>query len=415
MVGLAIPRMDSAPEKIAPPPPWLDAEPARDVLAALGGQARFVGGCVRDALLGQPPADLDLATPLVPEKVIGMLEAAGLKAVPTGIAHGTVTAIARGRKFEITTLRRDVETDGRHAVVAFTEDWRADAERRDFTINAMSMSADGTLHDYFDGRADLAARRLRFVGDPATRLAEDVLRLLRFFRFHARFGGAEFDAPGLAACTAAAGALPGLSAERVAGELLRLLEGPRAAEMIAAMRAAGALAHWLPEAAGTQTLARLEAHVAASGTSPSGLRALAALVPGDAAATVAQRLKLSNADADRLAALVRPAVRLDPHAESPVRRAAFYRLAGDPADHVLLAWARDVDGLAGDKAWLALLGHARGWVRPRFPLNGADARAAGIEPGPAMGAWLRRYEDAWVDFGAVESRAALLARMRTRP
>jgi poly(A) polymerase len=407
--------MDSPADRIDPPPQWLAAEATQDVLAALGGEARFVGGCVRDAILGQPPADIDLATPLVPAEVVAKLEAAGLKAVPTGIAHGTVTALARGRKFEITTLRRDVETDGRHAVVAFTDDWRADAGRRDFTINALSMAADGALHDYFGGRADLAARRVRFVGDPATRLAEDVLRLLRFFRFHARFGGASFDEAALAACRAAAERLPGLSAERVAGELLRLLEGPRAAEMLLAMRNAGALAHWLPEADDFATLVRLEALVAASATPPSGLRALAALVPAGAAAGVAQRLKLSNADANRLVALANPPVRLDPLAESPARRAAFYRLAFDPADHVLLEWARAGEGRAGDGAWRALLDAARAWVRPRFPLNGEDARAAGIEPGPAMGAWLRRREEAWVEFGAVESRAALLARLRAKP
>lgn len=409
-------RMDSPASRIDPLPPWLGMDATQDVLAALGGEARFVGGCVRDALLGRPPADLDLATPLVPEKVIERLAAAGLKAVPTGIAHGTVTAVARGRRFEITTLRRDVETDGRHAVVAFTDDWQADAARRDFTMNALSMAADGTLHDYFGGRADLAAGRVRFVGDPATRIAEDVLRLLRFFRFHARFGGADYDADGLAACRAAVHLLPGLSAERVAGELLRLLEGPRAAATLGTMRECGALAHWLPEAdeAGLGVLARLEAHVAATGTAPSGVRALAALVPGAEAHGLARRLRLSNADADRLDGLARPAVRLDPHAESPVRRAAFYRLAGDPADHVLLEWARAGEERAGDAAWLALLAQARGWVRPHFPLTGEDARAAGIEPGPAMGAWLKRHEDEWVAFGAVESRAALLARLRQR-
>ncbi len=407
--------MDSPADRIDPLPPWVSADATRDVLAALGPSARFVGGCVRDALLGQPPADIDLATPLLPEKVVELLVAAGLKAIPTGIAHGTVTALARGRHFEITTLRRDVETDGRRAVVAFTDDWRADAERRDFTINAISMAADGALHDYFGGRADLAAKRVRFVGDPAVRLAEDVLRLLRFFRFHARFGGAAFDEAGLAACRAAAAALPGLSAERVAGEMLRLLAGPRAAEMVDAMRAAGALAHWLPEAGATRTLARLEALVAATGASASGIRSLAALVPAADCVPVARRLRLSNAETDRLAELAGPPAPPDPHADMPQRRATFYRLGGDPADHVLLEWARAGEGRAGDAAWKALLDAARGWVRPRFPLTGEDARAAGVEPGPAMGAWLKRREDSWVEFGAVETRAALLARLRAKP
>ncbi|MBL8808420.1 MAG: CCA tRNA nucleotidyltransferase, partial [Rhodospirillales bacterium] len=389
--------MDSPATRLETLPPWATMDAARDVLAALGGEARFVGGCVRDALAGQLPADLDLATKLLPDAVVAKLEAAGLKAVPTGIAHGTVTAVARGRKFEITTLRRDVATDGRHATVAFTDDWRADAARRDFTINAMSMTADGDVFDYFGGRADLASRRVRFVGDAATRIREDVLRALRFFRFHARFGGEAMDADALAACRELAPLLPGLSAERVAGELFRLLEGPRAAATLDAMRDAGQLAHWLPEVGSTGVLARLETLVAAHGAPPSAVRALAALVPPDTA--VAARLKLSNADAEKLAALLDPAARIDPNAPAPERRASFYRLGGDPADHVLLAWARS----GSDAGFAALLESARGWVRPRFPLNGEDARAAGILPGPAMGEWLRRHEESWVDYGAVES------------
>jgi len=403
--------MDSPATRLEPLPQWATMDAARDVLAALGGQARFVGGCVRDALAGLLPTDLDLATDLVPDAVVAKLEAAGLKAVPTGIAHGTVTAVARGRKFEITTLRRDVSTDGRHPTVAFTGDWREDAAPRDFTINAMSMSAEGDVFDYFDGRADLAARRVRFVGDAGARIREDVLRALRFFRFHARFGGETMDVDALAACRELAPLLANLSAERVAGELFRLLEGPRAAATLDAMRAAGQLAHWLPEVGSTGVLARLETLVAAHGAPPSAVRALAALLPPDTAALVATRLKLSNADAERLAALLKPAARLDPMASVPVRRAAFYRLGGDPADHVLLAWAR----AASDGGFPPFLEAARGWVRPRFPLNGEDARAAGILPGPAMGEWLRRHEESWVDYGAVESREALLARLRRIP
>lgn len=403
--------MDSPATRLEPLPPWATMDAARDVLAALGGEARFVGGCVRDALADLLPTDLDLATALTPDVVVAKLEAAGLKAVPTGIAHGTVTAVARGRKFEITTLRRDVATDGRHATVAFTDDWRADAARRDFTINAMSMTADGDVFDYFDGRADLASGRVRFVGDAAARIREDVLRALRFFRFHARFASGEPDAAALAACRELASLLAGLSAERVAGELFRLLEGPRAAPTFDAMREAGQLVHWLPEAGSTAVLARLETLVAAHGAPPSAVRALATLLPPDTATAVATRLKLSNADAERLAALLKPAARIDPNAPAPERRAAFYRLGGDPTDHVLLAWARS----NSDVGFAALLEAARGWVRPRFPLNGEDARAAGILPGPAMGEWLRRHEDSWVDYGAVESREALLARLRRIP
>ncbi|MBI3505280.1 MAG: CCA tRNA nucleotidyltransferase [Proteobacteria bacterium] len=383
----------------------------RDVLAALGGAARFVGGCVRDAILDQLPTDIDLATPLEPDAVTAKLEAAGLKAIPTGIAHGTVTAVSRGRRFEITTLRRDVSTDGRHAVVAFTEDWQADAARRDFTINAMSLSPDGALHDYFDGRADLAAGRVRFVGEATARIREDVLRALRFFRFHARYAAGDFDGPALAACRELAGLLPGLSAERVASELFRLLEGPRAAVTLAAMRDAGVLAHWLPELGDTARLARLETIAAREGAPPSAVRALAALLPPDAVRIVAARLKLSNADADRLDDLVHPPVAVDPAASEPARRAALYRLGADPADGVLLAWT----AASSDTGFAAFLAAARRWVRPRFPLNGEDARAAGIEPGPAMGAWLKRNEEAWVAYGAVETRDALLARLRRAP
>ncbi len=400
--------MDSPATRLETLPEWATMDATRDVLAALGGDARFAGGCVRDAIRGRPPTDIDLATPIEPAAVTQALEKAGLKAVPTGISHGTVTAIARGRKFEITTLRRDVSTDGRHAVVAFTDDWRADAARRDFTINAMSMAADGTIFDYFGGREDLAAGRVRFVGDAHARIREDVLRLLRFFRFHARYGAGAHDPDGLAACRALADLLPGLSAERVTGEIYRILEGPRAAATLDAMRNAGALAHWLPEASDTAKLARLERIVAAQGAAPSAVRALAALLPPASVRAVAARLKLSNADADRLEALAHPAVAIDPAASMPARRAALYALGADPADGVLLAWANSAD----EAGFEALLAQARSWVRPRFPLNGEDARAAGIEPGPAMGAWLRRQEEAWVAFGAVESRYALLARLR---
>jgi len=399
--------MDRPTSRLAELPPWATMDASRDVLAALGGNARFAGGCVRDALVRQAPADLDLATPLPPDAVIASLAAAGIKAIPTGIAHGTVTAVCRGRSYEITTLRRDVSTDGRHATVAFTDDWRADAARRDFTINAMSLGPDGALYDYFGGRDDLEAGRVRFVGDPETRIREDVLRLLRFFRFHARYATGACDAAGLAACRALAHLLPGLSAERVRGELFRLLAGPRAAATLATMRDAGALAHWLPEAGETAALARLETIVAETGAAPSPVRALAVLIPAGTAATVAHRLRLSNAEAARLKALAAPAARLDPRGDETARRAAFYRLGDDPSEHVLVAWAKAADP-AGHAALFAA---AAAWVRPRFPLDGADARAAGIEPGPAMGAWLRRCEAAWVAFGAHETGPALLSRI----
>jgi poly(A) polymerase len=388
--------MESPAARLETLPPWLAMDAARDVLAALGGQARFVGGCVRDALRGEAPADLDLATPLPPAQVAAALEAAGLKAVPTGIAHGTVTAVARGRTFEITTLRRDVATDGRHATVEFTDDWRADAARRDFTINAMSLAPDGAVYDYFGGREDLASGRVRFVGDAATRIREDVLRCLRFFRFHARYASGEPDADGLAACRELAPLLPGLSAERVAAELFRLLEGPRAAATLALMREAGALAHWLPEADAGAPLARLEALVAATGSAPSAVRALALLLPRESVRAVAARLKLSNDVSDRLERLAHPPVAVDPAAGPPARRALLYRLGDDPADAVLLAWARAASdaGFAGLRDAARRRGRARGGNRPRAG-DGRVAQATrgimdrlwrGREPGGTAGA-----------------------------
>jgi poly(A) polymerase len=386
---------DSPEFRLTTLPAWAAMDASAALVAALGPGVRFVGGCVRDTLVGAAPADLDLATPDEPSAVLDKLAKAGIKAIPTGIAHGTVTALVRGRQFEITTLRRDVETDGRHAVVEFTRDWRADAARRDFTINAMSLDPHGALYDYFGGRADLAAGRVRFVGDPALRIAEDVLRVLRFFRFHARFGAGAPDAAALAACRAAAGTLPGLSAERVRGELFRLLEGPRAPETLETMRSAGLFAHWLPELGGVEKFANLRRVAAKAGARVDAVLALASLLPAAAAAPVAERLKLSNADAARLAALLAPAASLDPRASENARRAAFYRLGGDPAPHVLLAWAARPD----DADHAALFAHAAHWVRPKFPLTGADARDAGLEPGPAMGAWLKEREEAWIEAG----------------
>ena len=271
-------------------PPWMDDPPVQALLAALtrgGIAARFVGGCVRDTVLGRPVGEIDIAVDKPPETVMRALEAADLKVVPTGLKHGTVTAIVKGKPFELTTLRRDVETDGRRAVVAFTDDWRIDAERRDFTFNAMYAEPDGTIWDPFDGRADLLAGRVRFIGDPDQRIAEDRLRVLRFFRFHAWFGKPPLDSAGFDACRRNAGALSSLSAERVAKELLRLLAAPAPTDALEAMAEAGALDHWLPEYAGA---ARLKALIAreredcARSAAPAGRNRLAARDGGRQAA-----------------------------------------------------------------------------------------------------------------------------------
>ena len=307
----------------------MEAQATRAVMAALQaeggvGAARYVGGCVRDTLLRLPAAmappaagdavlDIDIATPLAPPRVIAALERAGLKAVPTGIAHGTVTAVSQGRPFEITTLRRDVQTNGRHAVVAFTDDWAQDAARRDFRLNALYAEPDGRLHDPIGGGiADALAGRVAFVGDAATRIAEDYLRILRFFRFQAWYGRGEPDAAGLAACAALADGLAGLSAERVAKELLKLLAAPDPLPALSAMVACGVLQR-LPLQAEVERLARLRALEDALGLPADPILRLAALSRGDPL-TLARRLRLSNADRDRLAAAAGP---IEPAAEMP--------------------------------------------------------------------------------------------------
>src|SRR5216684_8183850 len=285
-------------------PAWMDEPPVQALLAALargGIAARFVGGCVRNTVLERPVDDIDIAVDKPPETVMRALEAADLRVVPTGLKHGTVTAIVKGRPFELTTLRRDVLTDGRRAVVAFTDDWRADAGRRDFTFNALYADPDGTIWDPFDGRGDLLAGRVRFIGDPDQRIAEDHLRILRFFRFYAWFGKPPLDSAGFDACRRNAGSLSSLSAERVAKELLRLLAAPAPADALEAMAEAGALDHWLPEYAGT---ARLRALIDREDI-PDPLRRLAAILSPQAdATTIGKRLKLSTQEALRLAVML---------------------------------------------------------------------------------------------------------------
>ena len=380
-------------------PPGFVADPAlRAVLAALPG-ARMVGGCVRDALLGRAVADIDIGTPAAPEVVMAALVRAGLKAVPTGVAHGTVTAVSGHRGFEVTTLRRDVQTDGRHAVVAFTADWRADAARRDFTINAMSMTAAGEVFDYYGGLDDLAAGRVRFVGDAATRIAEDYLRVLRFFRFHARYGRGAADAAALVAIRAAVPGLARLSAERVWSELKRILTGPDPAATMALMRDCGVLAALLPEAGDPAALGAL---VAAGAPEDAVLR-LAALIGGDGAA-VAARLRLSGAEAARLVALRATAAPPAGAGDDDLRRA----LADTPREVLLGA------------AWLAGRGadlreRLERMAVPVFPLQGRDLAAAGLAAGPAMGELLRALRGWWLAGGctadAAECRAELARRL----
>jgi poly(A) polymerase len=361
------------------------------VLAALP-DARVVGGAVRDWLAGRAVSDIDLATAWPPDVVTTALEQAGLRAVPTGVAHGTVTALSGGRGFEVTTLRRDVETDGRHAVVAFTDDWRQDAARRDFTFNALSLTRDGMVFDYFAGRADLAAGIVRFVGDPATRIAEDALRILRFFRFHARYGRGAPDPAALAGIKVGLAGLAILSAERVWSEILRILAAPDPSGAVALMAELGVLAAILPEGANPWALERL----VATGAPADPLLRFAALSTGPAEA-VGARLRLSGAEREMLAALQSGA---PPCGDD----AALRRALADAPGEVLVgrAW------LAGDSGLAARLSAMR---RPVFPLEGRDVLALGLSEGRHVGELLRGVRQWWLDGGCVADAAACRAEL----
>lgn len=354
------------------------------VLGAESGETRFVGGCVRDTLLGLEVSDVDLATRLRPEKVIERLGAAGIKAVPTGIAHGTVTAVLGGRPVEVTTLRRDVSTDGRRATIAYTDDWREDAARRDFTINALSADpGGGALFDYFGGLADLDARRVRFIGDPLRRIAEDHLRILRFFRFHARFGEGDPDAAALDACANRANDLMALSRERIADELLKLLALPDPVKTVRLMIERGILNPVLPEIDSADRLAALVDAEREQGIAPEPVRRLAALLPADPnlAASVAARLRLSRRQAKRLASAAE--TRLD------APEVLAYEIGADEAvDRFLLNGGQEVDFEA-----------LRKWSRPRLPLSGGDLIAMGLEPGPIVASTMQAIEREWVRAG----------------
>ncbi len=363
------------------------ATPAIQRLMAVLPGARLVGGCVRDALAGRPPADIDLATPLPPESVAAALTTAGIRAIPTGIAHGTVTALLDGRPYEITTLRRDVVTDGRHAETAWTTDWREDAARRDFTINAMSLDADGRLHDYFDGAADLRGGRVRFVGDAPARVAEDYLRILRFFRFQARYGTGAPDPAAIAAIAAATTGIARLSVERVWSELKRILEAPDPTAALRLMAETGVLSAVIPEGADPGRVA---------GLPPDPVLRAAALLIGDRAAFAA-RLRLSAAEAERLTALGGP----PPH--------------GDDADLRRELADTDPDILIGRSLLArqpeAIRDRLRAIPRPVFPLEGRDALAIGVAPGPAVGALLRAVRAWWLAAGCTASPAECRAEL----
>jgi poly(A) polymerase len=412
------------------PQPWMQAQATKSVLAALtstGVEARFVGGCVRDSILKCAVKDIDIATPLEPDEVIRLLESHAIHAIPTGIAHGTITAVIGRDHFEITTLRHDVENFGRHARVAFTDDWVADARRRDFTINALSMTEDGQVHDPVNGLADLGAGLVQFVGNPTQRIQEDVLRLLRFFRFFAYYGRPPAHAASLAACRLHAHLLPNLSGERIRGEMMRLLMAPDPASVLTLMQGEKVLPHILPEARHFGRLRQLawleDRGVHLPGLERDPTRRLACLIETDAkgAEVIAERFRLSNQDKKRLITLHKsvpqaPALSLS----ARERRHLIYRLGhGTYFDLALIAWAgeRDVDPRAPSAlsaGWMELLEQARATHIPDFPLKGRDVLALGVAHGPRVGELLDGVRQWWEEADFQPSPQACLERLKAR-
>ena len=388
------------------PRDWMAAPGVTAVIAALtakGAVVRFVGGCVRDAVIDRPTgSDIDLATTDPPETVIALLESAGLRAVPTGIAHGTVTALAEGQSLEVTTLRRDVETDGRHAKVAFTDDWEADAARRDFTMNALFCDPDGSLYDPTGGLADARSGRVRFVGDPVERIKEDALRILRFFRFYAHYGQTPADPEALDACRAKASLVTALSGERVGAEILKLFTAPDPSPALILMIENGVMAALLPQITGLGNLAML-----CRIDDGDALRRLAILLRRGDAKAVAERLRLSHSQRDRLEGMTAPPLELGADLDPAAQRRALYRLgAGRFTDLVYLAWA-EMENPGFD----AMVETARNWQAPALPIGGDDVMALGIESGPAVGDLLEAAEDWWISGDFKADRDATLAKL----
>ncbi|BAT58912.1 CCA-adding enzyme [Variibacter gotjawalensis] len=387
-----------------PDAPWAVGEPAR-LIAALdsdGEEARVIGGAVRNLLLGEQVADLDIATTAHPDEVTRRARALGFKVVPTGAAHGTVTVVIDGKPHEVTTLREDVETFGRKAIVRFGRDWQKDAERRDFTINALSMTRHGDVIDTVGGLPDIEQRRVRFIGDARQRIREDYLRILRFYRFHARYGAGAPDAEGVAATIAERDGLQLLSRERVRAELLKLLAAPGAPETVALMAEAGLLLPFLGVAIPPQLtrLARLEAALSLEAAPVRRLGALALFVTDDAA-RFAERLRLSANEEERLRAMAESLPPLMHDHSEAAGQALLYRCEGNReafADKVLLAWVRS-EAAPDEPAWRALFDLPGRWQPPKFPIRAADLIALGLEKGPALGAALAAAEAEWISAG----------------
>jgi poly(A) polymerase len=391
---------------------WLQSPPLAQLLSVLDGdgeQARVVGGAVRNTLLHLPRGDVDVATTAIPAEVIRRTSAAGFKPVPTGVEHGTITVVVDGQPFEVTTLRQDVETFGRKAAVRFGRDWKADAERRDFTINALSVSADGIIHDYVGGLADVDARRVRFIGDPALRIAEDYLRILRFFRFHAAYGHGAPDAAGLRACIASRAGLDHLSRERVRMEVVRLVVAPGAVAAIGVMGESGLLVPVLggvPLLASFAAMAGIEDELGLQADPMRRLAALAVLAVEDAE-RLWQRLRLTNAEHERLASMAEAWWRISAALPEPYARELLYRIGPQRyVDRVLLAWSRASVSRA-DPRWRTFVSLPDRWKAPKFPIKAADLVGRGVPKGPRLGAALRAAEAAWIAADYPSSAAEL--------
>ena len=403
---------------------WLAWPETQALAEALARELRFVGGCVRDAIAKRPVTDVDAATPLSPQTVMAKLEAAGIRTIPTGIDHGTVTALIGERKFEITTLRRDADTDGRHARVEFTDDWIEDAKRRDFTINAMSCTPDGDVYDPFEGMPDLAHGRVRFVGRAEDRVQEDYLRILRFFRFWGGYGRPPADRDALAACRAHAAKLAELSGERVRAEVMKILMTPQPAEVILLMQGYGVLDVILPEATEVTRLRLVNwlvvRGVVLEGVAPDPIRNLAALVKTDeaGASEIAQRLRLSNAEADHLIALVAPGQVPSPDQDRLTKYKLFRRLGPEVSrDLILIGWAEEMGQAARlpaarSQAWQDLLADVQEFQPPIFPIQGQDVLDMGVAAGPQVGKILQQTEEWWEDGGYEAGRDACLEQAR---
>lgn len=393
---------------------WLTGGPLARVLDILdrdGEEARVVGGAVRNELMGLPVGEIDVATTALPDEVMRRAKQAGIRTVPTGIDHGTVTLLVNGQPFEVTTLREDVETYGRKAKVAFGRDWKRDAERRDFTMNALSASRDGMVHDYVDGLSDLNARHVRFIGDAATRIAEDYLRILRFFRFHAAYGEGEPDKAALAACIAGRDGLETLSRERVRAELLKLLVANRAASAITVMAEAGLLVRILGGVPLPGALTRMAQIETTLQLAPDAVRRLAALTlfVSEDAERLFQRLRMSNGECQRLLSMADGWWRITGDTSPSAARALLYRLGPQNfSDRVLLAWSRSQD-TADDSRWRDLAALPERWPVPSLPISASDLMARGIAKGPALGAALRAAEAAWIKADFPQDQATIAA------